>query len=105
LSAARAEVKEIEVKALNAVVKFRVLTGKARDEFHAMVAAGDKSASYFEAALVAAVVVDDEHKAMFTAEDVAQLQESNANALAEVAKHAMTVNGIGVDAQEQAAKN
>lgn len=105
LTAVRAEVKEIEVKALSAVVKFRVLTGKARDEFHKIIEAGDKSTSHFEAAIVAATVVDDEHKPMFTAEDVAAIQDSDANAIGEVAKHAMAVNGIGAAAQEEAAKN
>lgn len=104
-AAVKAEVKDVEVKALGAFVKIRVLTGKARDAFQAAIQAGDKSASHFEASLVAATVVDDNEAPMFSAEDVATLQDSNAAALSEVAKAAMDVNKIGATAEADAAKN
>lgn len=104
-AAVAAEVKEVELEALGMVVKFRVLTGKARDEFHRLVEAGDKTASHFEAALVAATVVNADGTSMFSSEDVAALQESNAAAVSAVAAAAMDVNKIGAAAEAQAAKN
>lgn len=104
-AAVAAEVKEVEVKALGMVVKFRVLTGKARDEFHRMVEAGDKTASHFEAALLAATVVNEDGSPMFSAEDVTALQDSNASAVSAVAVEAMAVNKIGAAAEADAAKN
>jgi hypothetical protein len=102
----KSDVKEIEIAALGAIkLKFRVLTGKARDLFHTTVKAGDGTASHFEAAIAAATVVDDNHEAMFTQEDVAALQDANAGALSEIAKAAMDVNKIGAVAEDAAAKN
>jgi hypothetical protein len=105
LALVKSDVKEVEIKALGVFLKFRKFTGKVRDEFHAAVKAGNGSASYFEAAIAAATVVDDDHNAMFTQEDVAALQEANAVALSEIAKAAMDVNKIGAAAEEEAAKN
>jgi hypothetical protein len=104
-AALEAEVKEIEVAALGIALKFRVLTGRARDEFQKAFAEGDKSASHFEASIVAATVVDDAGQPMFTAEDIATLRDKSAAALGEVAKVAMTVNKMGVDAEKAAAGN
>ena len=103
-AAVAAEVKEVEVKALGAVLKFRVLTGEARDKFHELMQ-GNSSAAHFEASIVAATVVDDTGEPMFSAEDVAKLKASSAAAVGEVAKFAMEVNRIGATAEEQAAKN
>lgn len=104
-AALAAEVKELEVKELNTKLRFKVLTGKARDEFHSLIAAGDRSASHFEASLVTATVVDKDNQPMFTAEDVAALQDQSATALSAVAKVAMQVNKIGAEAEAEAAKN
>jgi hypothetical protein len=104
-AALAAEVKEIEVTALNATLRFKVLTGKARDEFHALIAAGDRSASHFEASLVTATVVDADNQPMFTAEDVDALRDQSATALSALAKVAMQVNNIGAEAEAEAAKN
>lgn len=104
-AAIAAEVKEVEVKELNSVVKLRVLTGRARDEFHTLLSAGDKSASRFEAALVAATLVDDTGALTLTSDDVEALRDQNGVAVAAVAKAAMQVNKIGTDAEAEAAKN
>jgi len=101
----KADVKDIEVKAVGAFLKFQVLTGKARDEFHATVSAGDKSASFFEAAIVAATVLTDTGEKMLSPEDVEALRESRADAVTEMAQAAMTLNKIGTAAEEEAAKN
>lgn len=104
-AALEAEVKELEVKALGCVLRFKVMTGKARDAFQEAIANGDKSASHFEASVVAASVVDADGKPMFDAADVDTLRDKNASAVSEVAKLAMQVNRIGADAEETAAKN
>jgi hypothetical protein len=104
-AAIKAEVKEVEVKALGAVLKFKVLTGKARDEFHAAVKDGDQSFSHFEAAIVAASLVDDEGNQMLTTADVDAMRNESAAAVAAVASVAMQVNKIGADAEAEAAKN
>jgi len=105
LSAISAEIKEIEVAAVGELVRFRVLTGRARDAFHEAVSKGDKTLSHFEAAIVAATVVDDEGNAMFSQADVETLRDHNATAVAQVAKVAMQVNNIGAEAEAEAAKN
>lgn len=103
--ALEAEVKAVEVKAVDAVLYFKVLTGKARDEFQALIAAGDKSASHFEAAIVAATVTDANGVATFTSDDVATLREKAAGAVSAIAAEALKVNKIGADAEEAAVKN
>lgn len=104
-AALEAEVKAIEVKAVNAVLYFKVLTGKARDEFQALISSGDKSASHFEAAIVAATVVDAGGVPTFSSDDVATLRDKSAGAVSEIAKVALQVNKIGADAEEAAVKN
>jgi hypothetical protein len=104
-AAVAAEVKEVEVKVLGAVLRFKVLTGEARDKFHELISAGDKSAAHFEASIVAATVVNEDGTPMFSSEDVATLKASNAAAVAEVAKVALDINKIGAAAEEQAVKN
>ena len=102
---ARAEVQEHLVPVVCDVMKFRVMTGTARDAFFKAVEAGDKSNSHFEAAIVAATVVNDDLSPMFSAEDVEALRDTDANALTAVAQIAMQVNKIGVKAETEAAKN
>lgn len=104
-AAAAMEVKEIHVEALNAVVKFRVMSGRARDAFYKAFSEGDKTNSQYESSVIMATVVDDAGAPMFDAADISALQDINAPALAEVAKHAMAVNKMGVEAQVEAAKN
>lgn len=104
-AALEAEVKAVEVKAVNALLYFKVLTGRARDEFQALIASGDKTASHFEAAIVAATVVDESGTPVFSSEDVAALRDKSAGAVSEIAKVALDVNKIGAAAEEAAVKN
>lgn len=104
-AALEAEVKAVEVKAVNAVLYFKVLTGKARDEFQALISSGDKSASHFEAAIVAATVVAEDGTPTFSADDVATLRDKAAGAVSAIAAEALKVNKIGADAEEAAVKN
>ncbi|CAB3795499.1 hypothetical protein [Pararobbsia alpina] len=104
-AALAAEVRELEVKALGAVVRFQKFSGKARDEFFAAVRDGDKSTSNFEASIVAATVVDETGAPVFSREDLDGLRAINADALTELAMHSLSVNKIGGDAEAAAAKN
>lgn len=105
LAALESEVKEIHVDAVHAVLRFKLLTGRARDSFHAAVSKGDGALSAFEAAIIAACVVDATGIPMFSSDDVDALRDKNAEAVAAVAKVAMQVNNIGVAAEAAAAKN
>ncbi len=103
--AAQAKVVARPVPVICNHMKFRVMTGTARDEFFRVVEEGDKTNSHFEAAIVLATVVNDDHSPMFSAEDVQALRETDANALTAVAQIAMQVNKIGAKAEAEAAKN
>jgi len=107
LTAIRSEIKEIEIKALGSGVylRFRTLTGRARDAFHAAYATGDKAASHFEALIVGAAVVDEAGEPMFTPEEIETLRDQDAEALSAIAAAALQVNKIGVVAEEAAVKN
>jgi hypothetical protein len=105
LAKLESDIKEIRVDAVDAVLRFKVLTGRARDAFHAAIKDGDGTLSAFEAAIVAVTVVDTDGNAMFTADEVDALRDKNAEAVGAVAKVAMQVNKIGGEAEEAAAKN
>jgi len=104
-AALESEVHDIEVKALGLVLRFKALTGTARDAFNAAITAGDKSNSHFEASLIAATVVDADGAPMFEAGDIEVLRQKNATALSAIAQEAMKVNKLGVDAEKEAQGN
>lgn len=104
-AALESEVQDIHVGAVGAKLRFKMMTGRGRDAFHSAIEKGDKALSHFEAAIVAAVVVDESGAPMFSPEDVATLQDKNASAVAAIAQVALSVNKIGVEAEAAAAKN
>jgi hypothetical protein len=59
LVAATAAVTEVQIASMGTAVKFKVMTGKARDEFNAAMQTAGGSPSRFAALIVAATVVDD----------------------------------------------
>ncbi|KWD53383.1 hypothetical protein WL67_15830 [Burkholderia ubonensis] len=81
-----------------------VMSGAARDALMEEVAKPQK-ASRFQAVMVAATVVGDGGKALFTADDVDALTGKNPEVMARVVAVAMRINGIGQKAVEDAAKN
>jgi predicted acylesterase/phospholipase RssA len=103
--ALESQIEAIEVKALRVTLHFRALTGTARDAFNAAITAGDKTNSHFEAALVAATVVEEDGLPMFSADDIDTLRAKNAKALTALAEVAMRVNMIGAEAEQEAVKN
>ena len=86
-------------------VNFLPMPGTTRDAFQKSILDGDGSNSYFEAAVIAATVVDDAGLPIFMPADIASLQASSAGGVSALARIAMRLNGIGVVAEEAAAKN
>jgi hypothetical protein len=82
-----------------------VMDGRARDAFQVAMEAGDKSVSYFQASLLVATVVGDDAKPLFTADDIDWLRNKSSAALTRVGRIAERLNGFGVTAAEEAAKN
>ncbi|WP_059748671.1 phage tail assembly chaperone family protein, TAC [Burkholderia ubonensis] len=98
-------IHEEPIKALDgATLRFKELSGTARDELYRGIS-GDNSNSNYEAAVIAASVVDESGEPVFTEDDVQALRQSRAAALEEVSRIAMRVNNIGAAAEDTAAKN
>jgi hypothetical protein len=104
LAALAPEIKAVEVKALGATLRFKVLTGRARDTLYSNAVA-NADTSHYEASLVAASVVDADGLPLFSPEDVETLRDSNSTLLTELAGAAMAVNKLGPDAEAAAVKN
>jgi hypothetical protein len=104
LAALAPEIKEVEIKALGTKLRFKVLTGRARDALYSNAVA-NADTSHYEASLVAASVVEEDHLPMFSPEDIETLRDSNATLLTELAGAAMAVNKLGADAEAAAVKN
>ncbi|SDV49821.1 hypothetical protein [Chitinasiproducens palmae] len=85
-------------------VTVTVMSGAERDAFLVSLQS-DKSVSFFEAALVAATVVDEHGNKLFGPDDVPALQAKNAAIVARVAAAAFRLNGLGPEAVEKAEKN
>jgi hypothetical protein len=104
LAALAPEIKDVEVKALGTSLRFKVLTGRARDALYSNAVA-NADTSHYEASLIAASVVDSDGSPMFSPEDVDTLRDSNSTLLTELAGAAMAVNKLGADAEKAAVKN
>jgi hypothetical protein len=105
LAAFAPQVVEERVKALDgATVRFRELSGAARDALYDS-ARNVNGNSGFEAALIAATVVDENDAPLFSQEDLATLRSGRAPLLEELSQIAMRLNALGLRAQEDASKN
>lgn len=105
LTAFAPRVIEESVNALEgAMVRFRELSGAARDALYDS-AKNDASNSGFEAALIASTVVSESDELVFTQDDVEAMRAGRTPLLEELAEIAMRLNALGQRAQEQAAKN
>lgn len=85
-------------------VRFRELSGAARDALYENIKEGGGN-SAFEAALIATTVVDENGAALFDAQDIEMLRSGRKALLEELAHIAMQLNGLGAQAQEEALKN
>ncbi|MDR5800554.1 hypothetical protein [Caballeronia sp. LZ001] len=98
-------VVEEPVQALDGeTVRFRELSGAARDALYDSAKNGGGN-SGFEAALIAATVVNENDEPVFSQDDVAVMRAGRAPLLEELAQIAMRLNALGQRAQEQALKN
>lgn len=96
--------KDVTVDAWGVTVTVRALSAKARDQLQAAMA-GDQSTSRFYAAVMAAGAVDDQGNAVFTADDVAALQEKQSGAVTQVAQAVLNLSGMGETTVDVAEKN
>lgn len=105
LSALEPLVVEEPVAALGGkAVRFRELSGAARDALYERLK-DDHRNSAFEAALIAATVVDVSGSPLFDAQDVETLCGGRTALLEELAHIAMRANGLGARAHQDALKN
>lgn len=105
LASAAPDIQEFDIPGMPEKVRIRLLSGRARDAFQATVQAGDKSVSYFEAAVVISAVVDETGAPLFTADDLEPLRDVSTGVIGAIARRALDLNKIGPDAEEAAAKN
>ncbi|MBU3694794.1 MAG: hypothetical protein FGM40_08210 [Rhodocyclaceae bacterium] len=91
-------------------VRLRTLTGAERDAFEATlvrVVDGKRvpEMDNLRAKLLAATIVDEQDRQVFSASDVAALGRKSALALDRVFSVAQALNGMGVEGMEEALKN
>lgn len=96
---------DIQVPEWGGAIRLVVMSGAERDAFHASREGRKTGLSDFEAALLAATIVDAEGKHVFTAEDIESLSSKNKDVLDRLSSEAATLNGFGAKAQENAEKN
>ncbi|WP_176307906.1 hypothetical protein [Burkholderia ambifaria] len=104
LGALDLKTESVDVPEWGGMVLVSVMSGAARDALMEEVANPQK-ASRFQAVMVAATVVGENGKALFTADDVDALTGKNPEVMARVVSVAMRINGIGQKAVEETAKN
>lgn len=104
LGASDVQTQDVDVPEWGGIVRISMMSGAARDALQASLV-DNKKTSFFEAALVAATVVDETGALVFTPEDIAALQAKNATVLTRVAEASMALNKIGAAAADAAVKN
>jgi len=100
LSANDLKPKEVSVPEWGGAVLVASMTGEARDEWEQSLVSkvngkSETNLHNIRARLVAATVVDESGKRMFTSSDVALLGKKSASALERVCKVAQSLNGLG----------
>jgi hypothetical protein len=100
--------EDVPVPQLGGSVRIRVMTGAARDAFNEyMQSFGDskRPASAINAALLVQTCVDESGAPMFTMDEIDMVRDKSAAALDVMAAAAMRINGLGISAADDAAKN
>lgn len=98
--------EDVEVTAWGGTVRVRVMTGGERDQFRAAIQSDDGvPVGKFSAALLAATLIDEAGRRLFTMDDMEELQAKSAASLDGLAAVAMRLNGLGATAVEDAVKN
>lgn len=96
--------EDVEVPAWGGTVRIRSMNGKERDEFFVVMAADGVTGkgNAIAAALLVATIIDESGAPVFTAADMDALQMRDADAIQTPAKVAMRLNGLGLQAIEEA---
>ena len=103
--------QSVEVPEWGGSVLVRTMSGTDRDAFEASMitlspdGTRKPNMTHMRAKLVALTVVDDAANRLFDASDVDRLALKSASALERVFEAAQRINGLGVDAQDDIAKN
>lgn len=109
LAAHDLETRAVEVKAWGGKVNVSELSADASAAFAAATFDEDgnqiRDGKSWKVKLVAACVVDDEGKRLFSDEDVAALGAKSNSAIAKLYEAAAELNGFGPKAKEDAEKN
>ena len=103
-------IQTVDVPEWGGSVRLRTLTGTERDAFEATlvrVVDGKRvpEMDNLRAKLLAATIVDEQDRQVFSASDVAALGRKSALALDRVFSVAQALNGMGVEGMEDALKN
>jgi hypothetical protein len=103
-------IRTVDVPEWGGSVRLRTLTGAERDAFEATLVRlvdGKRvpDMDNLRAKLLAATIVDEQDRQVFSASDVAALGRKSALALDRVFSVAQALNGMGVEAVEDALKN
>ena len=95
--------EDVSVPAWGGTVRVRAMTGQERDEFRlALSQEGPTPVGQFAAALLVATIVDESGNRLFSADDMAALQQKSAASLDGPSSVAMRLNGLGGRAIEEA---
>lgn len=100
--------EDVPVPPLGGMVRIRILSGAARDDFQEyMRSFGDepRPTSAVHAALLVQTCVEESGEPMFTMEDLELVRGKSAAAIDVMAAAAMRINGLGAHAVSDAAKN
>lgn len=99
--------EDIHVPEWGGMVRIATISGEARDRFEASIVAknGQMNTENIRAKLVAACVVDESNKLLFSENDIKQLGSKSCVALDRIFSAAQKLNGIGQTELDQLAKN
>lgn len=98
----------LDVPALGGTVYVSKMSAKARDQFEQMVTGGKTGGINLDnvrAKFVTLVTTDEAGKPLFTSEDAEWIGELDTEAVQAIVDKGFAMNGIGVNAVEEAAKN
>jgi len=100
--------EDVPVPQLGGMVRIRVMTGAARDAFNEYVQSfqdDKRPASAINAALLVQTCIDEDGAPMFTMDEIEMLRDKSAAALDTMTEAAIRLNGLGIKAADDAAKN
>ena len=106
LNSSDSSFEDVEVTEWGGTVRVQTMSGFARDRFESSIINNGKFTSdNIRAKLVAACLIDENGKLMFSEKEVVALGNKSCKALDKVFEVAQRLNGIGDSEVEQLAKN